>query len=59
MTGVFRSEPLSFKDMSQMAPAGRANNFDSSPIWIGMPADRARDGIVETGPPASGVKLVV
>lgn len=59
MSGVLRSEPFPFKDMAEMAPTAGALDLDTLSVRIGDPTDGPRDLLVERGPTAVGVELVL
>jgi hypothetical protein len=52
-------EALAVEDVTQVAAAGRAQNFDAAAIGVGLVADGAGELLVEAGPAAAGVELAV
>ena len=59
MASVSRREPLPLEDVTEVASAPRALDFDPFAVRIGETADRSGDLLVEGRPTAMGVELVV
>src|SRR5207247_6819945 len=54
---VLGCEPLTDKDVAEMAGASGALNFDATPIRIGHPPDGSFNFLIERRPTASSVEL--
>jgi hypothetical protein len=59
MAGVPESEALALENMAQMTLTGSANDLDPAAIGIRNPLYTAGNLVIETGPSASGVELIV
>ena len=58
MPRVFRRKMFAFKNMSQMAAARGADDFDARAVGIGTTFHRARNFVVKAGPAAARVEFV-
>ena len=59
MAGIAIRKPLPLEDVPEMGAAARALDLDALAVGIGQPSNRARDLLVERGPPAVSVELVL
>lgn len=59
MPDVLFRKPLTLEDMPEMGTASGALDFRSFPVCIRDPLDRSFYLVVEAGPAASGVELVL
>ena len=57
MPGIFGGETLAFKNVSQMGPAGSADNFCPDIIGVWHVSDPARNFLVKAGPTAARAKF--
>lgn len=57
--GVFRRQPLTFEHMAEVAAAIGAKDFYPVPVGVWFMAHRTGYFIVESGPTAAGVELVL
>ena len=57
MPRVLGCEPLTDKDVAEMAGASGALNFDATPIRIGHPPDGSFNFLIERRPTAARVEL--
>ena len=58
MPDVFLGQTLAFENVSEMAVAVFAKNFDSKSVRVAFVPDRSWQFVIETGPPTSRMKLV-
>lgn len=59
MAGVLGGKMFSFKNVTQMRPAGGAEDLRASAVGIGLPPYRARHGVVEARPAAPRIEFVL
>ena len=57
--GVLGGRPLTEENVSQVSPTIEADDLGATAVGIWMTGDGTRNLIVETGPPAMAVELVL